>query len=151
MQAHDEQRAISIGSLMLNFPRETVTRQLALSVAHDRGFHSQVRMRAHSVAGPPLDRDGISLVMNGLRHNDWDQHYEARNLVEIHADPALFLGRLLRDRSIPLGRREELAGDVTKTIPDATSRRLFIQACVSDPGIAEEIRLTLPTHQRALR
>ncbi len=143
MRAPDEDRAISISSLMVNFPPRTVARELALSVAHDSRFPNQVRMRAHSVAGAPLDDDGVSLTLTGLRHEDWDNHYEARSLVQVHGDPPRFLAKLLRDSSIPLDRRTDLAACVAETIPDAIHRRRFIQTCVSDSSIAEEIRLTL--------
>ena len=142
-RVRDEDRAISISSLMLNFPPRAVTRELALSVAHDSRFPNQVRMCAYSVAGAPLDDDGVSLSLVGLRHDDWEHQYEARRLVAVHADPPQFLGKLLGDNSIPLDRRTELASQVTKTIPDATLRRRFIRRCVSDHALAEEIRLTL--------
>ena len=142
-RVRDEDKANEIASLLANFQPEMVSRALALSVARQSGLPDQVRMRAHALAGPPLEDDGISLMLSGLRHNDWNRHYEAASLVDIHADPPRFLEQLLRDGSLPLLRRTELASRVTRTIPSTTARRRFVQGCVADPLIAEDIRLTL--------
>lgn len=139
----DDDEIISISSFFSNFSSGSVSRELVLSVARDRRLPAQARMRAYELAAAPLEEDGIALAVKGFRHDDWDRHYEADDLVKIHADPPNFLGQLLRDTSIPIKRRKDLAADVTKILPDERTRRAFSQACISNSSLEEEIRLAL--------
>ena len=100
-------------------------------------------MRAYSLAGTPLEEDGVALALAAFRHEDWNRRYEASNLVTVHAEPARFLGELLRDASIPQERRKGLAADVASILPCAAMRRAFSQACICDSSVDEEIKLTL--------
>ena len=139
----DEDEIISISSFLMNFSSGSVSRELVLSVARDRRLPAQVRMRAYELAAAPLEEDGIALAVQGFRHDDWDQHYEAGDLVKVHADPSHFLEELLRDTSIPIERRKNLAADVANILPDETKRQAFSQACISNSSLEEEIRLAL--------
>ena len=134
---------IAISSFFLNFSKGANSRELALSIARNRRLPAQARMRAYALAATPLEEDGVALALTAFRHNDWDRHYEAADLVKAHAEPLRFLGELLRDASIPVMRRRELAADVTSILPDAATRRAFSQECISDSSVDEEIRLTL--------
>ena len=146
----EEDEIIAISSLFSNFSSETISRELVLSIARNRRLPAQVRMRAYALAATPLEEDGISLVMMAFRHDDWDRQYEAANLVEVHAEPVRFLGELLRDASIPLKRRLNLATDVVSILPDAATRRAFSKACISDSSVDEEIKLTLQLFEARL-
>ena len=132
-----------ISRLFLNFPDGAVSRELSISVARDERLPTQARMRAYSLAGTPLEEDGIELALTAFRHDDWGRRYEARSLVKTHAEPVCFLGELLRDASIPLEHRQNLAADVAHIIPDAATRRAFSQTCISDSSVDEKIKLTL--------
>lgn len=139
----DEDKIISISDLFLNFSPEAVSRELVLSVARDRRLPDQTRMRAYELAAPPLAEEGIALALKSFRHDDWDRHYEAANLVKVHANPSYFLREILLDASIPVERRRNLAADVAVILTDETTRRVFSQACVADSSLEEGIRLTL--------
>ena len=134
---------IAISSFFLNFSKGAISRELALSIARNRRLPAQARMRAYALAATPLEEDGVALALTAFRHNDWDRHYEAADLVKAHAEPLRFLGELLRDASIPVMRRRELAADVASILPHAATRRAFSQECISDSSVDEEIRLTL--------
>lgn len=139
----DDNELIALSSLLSNFSAGAVSRELALSVARDHRLPAQARMRAYEVAGSPLEKDGIALALVALRHDDWDRHYAASDLVKIHQDPACFLGELLRDASIPLKRRQTLAAGVARLFPDPAARKSFSHACIADSSLDEELRLTL--------
>ena len=139
----EEEKITSISSLLSNFSADSVSRDLILSVARNRRLPDQARMRAYELAASPLEEEGIALAMMAFRHDDWDRHYEAADLVKNHANPANFLGELLRDTSIPIKRRRDLAADVANILPDVTGRRSFSQTCISDSSVDEGIRLTL--------
>ena len=138
-----EDEIIEISSLFSNFSSCAVSRTLALSIARNCRLPAQARMRAYELASSPLETDGVTLALAGFRHSDWDRHYEASDLVKVHEEPTRFLGELLRDSSIPLQRRQDLASDVCRIIPDAAIRRAFSHACNSDSSVNEEIKLTL--------
>lgn len=139
----EEDEVDEISSLFSNFPDGTVSRELALSTARNQRLPAQVRMRGYVLAGTPLEEDGVALALTAFRHEDWDRHYEASYLVKAHAKPARFLGELLRDALIPLKRRQDLAADVARVLPDVETRRAFSRACISDSSVDKEIRLTL--------
>ncbi len=142
-QTQDEDEIIEISSLLSNFPEGTVSRELALSIARNLRLPAQARMRAYKLAGKPLPDDGIELALAAFRHDDWSRQYEADQLVSVHSEPARFLGELLRDTSIPLKRRRELAGDVTTVLPDTEARQAFFRTCIYDLSIHDEIKMTL--------
>jgi len=146
----EEDEIIAISSLFSNFPDGAVSRELALSIARNRRLPAQARMRGYALAGTPLEEDGVALVLTAFHHDDWNRHYEASDLVQVHAEPACFLGELLRDASIPLKRRQDLATDVANILPDVATRRAFSQACISDPSIDKEIRVTLELFEARL-
>lgn len=139
----EEDAIVSISSLFSNFSSCAVSRTLALSIACNCRLPAQARMRAYELASTPLESDGVMLALAAFRHSDWDRHYEASNLVKVHEEPARFLGDLLRDSSIPLQRRQDLASDVCRIIPDASIRRGFSHTCNKDFTLDEEIKLTL--------
>ena len=133
----------TISSLLLNFSNEAISRDLALSIGRNQRLPSQARMRAYALASTPLEEEGVALALAAFRHDDWDRHYAAADLVEAHPEPLLFLGELLRDVSIPVKRRRDLSADVARILTDSEKRRAFSQECVSDSVVDEEIRLTL--------
>lgn len=139
----DDDELISISSLLSNFSPESVSRNLALSIARNTRLPAQARMRAYALAGTPLEEEGIVLAMSSFRHCDWDRHYEAEDLVRTHADPAEFLKEVLRDTTIPLKRRQFLSADVAVILPDPAGRQTFSRECISDSSVDEKIRLTL--------
>lgn len=132
-----------ISSLFNNFTSRAVSRNLALSVARDGRLPDQTRLRAYALAGRPLEPDGIDLALAGLRHDDWGSHYEARDLVEAHEDPIGFLRSLLRDNSIPIKRRGDLAAQVATLIKDTSERALFLEASILDQSLDPEVKVTL--------
>jgi hypothetical protein len=139
----EEDDLIAISSLLWNLSPTTISRELALLIARDQRLPPQARMHGYALAGPPLEKEGIALALSAFRHDDWDRHYAANDLVKIASDPPRFLGNLLRDSTIPLKRRQDLASDFTSIFPDGAERRAFSQACIADPLIEEELRLTL--------
>ena len=138
-----EDDIIGISSLLLNFSEGDVSRELALSAARDRGLPAQARMRAFALAGSPLEEDGLALALKAFRHEDWDRHYEAEDLVKVHADPARFLQELFLDSSIPLKRRRDLAADVARILADAETRKALYQTCISNSAVDEKIKIAL--------
>ena len=139
----EEDELIGLSSILTNLTEAAVSRELALSIARYERLPTQARMQAYLLAGPPLEADGVALVVAGFHGGDWARHYVAGRLVRAHADPAHFLGELLRDGSIPLKRRRDLAADVAKNLPEAAARRAFSNRIISDSTVDEEIRLTL--------
>jgi hypothetical protein len=141
--ALEEDDLIAISNLLWHFSPGTTSREAALSIARDRRFPAQARMRAYALAGSPLEEEGIALALYSLRQDNWDKHYAAHDLVKVVRDPARFLRELLHDSTIPLARRQELAGDVTKIFLETSTRAAFSQACIADSSLDEAIRLTL--------
>ena len=139
----EEDEIISISSFFSNFSAGSVSRELVLSIARNRRLPAQARMQAYALAATPLEEEGIALALTAFRHDDWDRHYEAGDLVKVHAEPVRFLGELLRDASIPLKRRQNLAADVADILPDAATRQAFSQECIFDSSVDREIKLTL--------
>lgn len=139
----DEDSLISLSSLMLNFTSTSVSRDLALTIARDPRLPAQARMRAFTLAGAPLDEDATNLMLAGLRAEDWDRHYEAASMISAHSNVTEFLDELLRDQTIPLKRRQDIAADIAKILPTPLVRRKFSQACITDHELDKEIRLTL--------
>lgn len=138
--APNEDDVDAISSLFSNLSGEAVSRDLALSVARNRELPAQARMRAYRLAGTPLEEEGIALVLTAFRDDDWERQYEASYLVTVHADPVRFLGKLLRDESIPIKRRRDLAGDIVRIIPDVVTRKTFVDAYISDSCVDDEIK-----------
>lgn len=134
---------ISISSLLWHFSPMEMSRETVLSVARDERLPAQARMRAYLLAGPPLEEDGIILMRSAFRHNDWDRHYAASQLIEVADEPEHLLNELLNDSNIPLDRRRNLASDVAKIFPETTARKSFSQKTISDSRFDEEVRLTL--------
>jgi hypothetical protein len=139
----EEEDLISLSGLLSNFSSGAVSHELALSIARDQRFPAQARMRAYALAGAPLENEGIALALAGLRAQDWDRHYAASSLVKFHSDPANLLGEILRDASIPLKRRQDVAGNIARILPDPGARRAFSLTCAADPSLDEELRLAL--------
>lgn len=139
----EEDDLISISSLLWHFSPNAISRELALSIARNQNLPAQARMHAYALAGSPLEEEGIALAVAAFRHDDWDKHYEAMDLVEVHRDPTGFLRELLCDCAIPLKRRQRLAADVAKILSDPANRRAFSLSCIADPLVDEELRLTL--------
>lgn len=134
---------IRISSTFSNFTSESISRDLALTVAHDNRLPMQARMRAYRLAGSPLDDDGIAMAVTGLRHADWDSHYEAANLVSIHEHPTNFLVELMQDTNIPTKRRRDLAARILEIIPDENERRKFFAENVNNPKLDKEVSIAL--------
>lgn len=132
---------VKLSSAFSNFTPSSISRDLALYVARDERLPLQARMRAYGLAGSPLEDDGVDMALAGLRHTDWDSHYAAASLVDIHEHPFRFLGELIRDAAIPLTRRLDLAADVSATIPNAACREQFFRQNIGDPTLDRDYRL----------
>lgn len=130
----------AISNLLGSFPQGSVSRGLALDTARNPVLPRLARMRAYSLAGPPLETEGESFVRMALRHGDGGQRYEAARLIGFHADPERFMGELIRDAEIALVHRLDLAAGVAGILPD---RRGFSEACRADSSVDVEIKLAL--------
>tara|TARA_R110000824_G_scaffold104214_2_gene247297 strand:+ start:262 stop:1578 length:1317 start_codon:yes stop_codon:yes gene_type:complete len=140
---HETEELVNISSAFSNFTSTSVSRELALSVACDSRLPMQVRLRAYTLAGLPLDDQAVEMTVAGFRHRDWDSHYEVANLVELHARPTEFLAELIRDEEIPLKRRRDLAAKISIIIPDAVRRERFFRENITDPTIDKDVSITL--------
>ncbi|MBB4509702.1 MULTISPECIES: NACHT domain-containing protein [Rhizobium] len=141
--APDADEMTRLSSLFLNFRRGSVSRPLALEIAHDLQFPTQVRMRAYEMAGKPLDEAGEHLVVAAFHDEDWDRNYEARDLVGLHNDPALFFQRLIYDTGIPLNRRIDIVSQITEILPDPVERKVFAAKHAREASLDPEIRVGL--------
>jgi hypothetical protein len=79
----------------------------------------------------------------GFRHADWDSHYEAASLVDVHEQPDRFLAELIRDATIPLDRRRDLAAKIATIISDAASRDRFFKENIAALELDREVSITL--------
>lgn len=142
-ETREAEDLVKLSSAFSNFTPASVSRDLVLSVAHDDRLPLQARMRAYALVGGPLEDDGVAMALLGLSHPDWDSHYMAASLVDIHVHPAQFLAELIRDEKIPLKRRRNLAAKMSTIIPDAAEREQFFRENIADPSLDAEVSITL--------
>lgn len=138
----DEDELVRLSSLLLNFKPAFLSRELVLSIAQNPRMPKRARMEAYELAGSPLDKEAITLVLAALRAGD-GSHYVATSMISAHSNPTKFLGELLRDNSIPVHRRREIAKNIVRVLPAPELRRAFCQTLIADSEIDEEIHLIL--------
>jgi len=139
----DDEAITEVSSLMGNLDTQSISPQLALQVARDVRIPRQARLRAYHLAGPPLEPAGEALAIEGFRQKDWDSNYAARDLIQAHAEPALFFERLLRMPSIPAERRVDIAASIGRNFEDSNDRSSLARRLIDDDAIDEEVRIAL--------
>ncbi|SDA28319.1 NACHT domain-containing protein [Methylobacterium sp. UNC378MF] len=134
---------INISSLFFNFTASPNYRDLALKVARDLRLPIPARLRAYKLAGRPLEQDAITAIITALQLPDWTFYGSAVDLVGLHDSPTSFIADLLRNDTIPIAQRRNLAAQAVTAIPDFNERAAFFDANIADPRLETDLRATL--------
>lgn len=139
----DAKSIIGAAGMFWNFTPQSISRALPLGVARDARLPRQARLRAYKLVGAPVEEAGVALAIEAFEDGDWDRNYAAADLIDIHADPPVFLESLLRKFSIPVERRRDLAASIGRHIVDPFARRDLARKLISDASVDDEVRIVL--------
>ena len=137
----EEGDVTDMSSIMSNLKPNAVSRELALSIAVNSDFPLRARLRALKLAGSPLPGDGIELARSAFQSENWDDNYEARDLISLHPDSESFLLELLTDGSIPTERKKDAAFAAWKSLETSERRSALSDIVRGNEDIEPDLRL----------
>jgi NACHT domain len=130
-------------SLLGHFEPGSVSRSTALAIALDESLPADFRMEASRIASAPMDDLLFPLLESILRDISRTNTFHARRALALYPDRSPFLLGLLRDQSLDIKRRLDLAGAVATIFPEPDKRVAFIGQCTDDVSLEPEIRRTI--------
>lgn len=117
-----------------------ITTELALNLACDEALPDELRLEAFSIAGNSLDHRAWPIIDRALRSSYYGDRWAALKAASRSPDPSGTLVSLLRDESLDLERREEIAGHITYVIKNDDDRRRFVRDCARDETLEPTLR-----------
>lgn len=139
----DAETIDDLSGLFWNFVPGSISQAKVLAVARDARLPRQARARAYKLVGGPIEDAAATLILEGFKDPDWDRNYAVADLIEHHQDPAEFFEALLREPAILAKRKRELAGYITRHVPDPSARAQVSARLIADSAIDPGVRATL--------
>jgi hypothetical protein len=135
----DEQLA-GLANLVGALKPDRITAELALDLACDEALPDQLRLDAFSVAGNSLDHRAWPIIDRALRSTYYGDRWAALKAVSRGPDPSGTILNLLRDESLDLGTRKEIAGRIAYVLKNDDDRMVFFRDCARDANLEAALR-----------
>jgi hypothetical protein len=117
-----------------------ITADLAFDIACDEALPDELRLKAFSVAGDSLDQRAWPVINRALRSGDNGDRWAALRAVSRSLDPREAILSIVRDESLGLDKREEVASAIKLILKDDAVRLSFIRACGRDATVPSALR-----------
>lgn len=139
----DAEKTDDVLSVLGNFSPVSVNRDLVLKIALNEGLSNQSRMRAFELAGKPLDERAMPLVETALRAEDWDEHYEVRDLIKLIPRCNEFLLKVFENPEISKDRKIQVVESLPMVLPNDELRKKTSQACLESQSVDCDVKMIL--------
>ncbi|MGJ7609233.1 NACHT domain-containing protein [Variovorax sp. LT1R20] len=130
--ATSEEAHAGLCDLVGALDRSRVDVELVLALACDESLSNELRLRAFSIAGEPLDQRAWPLVRAAVRSDDYCQRWAAMDALASAPDPGTTLLGYLRDEELSIGVREELVGRIARLRSNEADRLKFCRVVADD-------------------
>jgi NACHT domain len=135
----EDQRA-GLANLVGALSPARITAEPALDLACDEALPDELRLEAFSVAGNSLDQRAWPVIDRALHSTHYGDRWAALKAISRSPDPGGTILKLLRDESLDLERREEIAGRIADVLKNKEGRLSFIRDRARDPNLSVSLR-----------
>lgn len=139
----EAQEIDGILSVLGNFSPDAVSRHLSLQIALNEELSNQSRMRAFELSGYPLDERAFPLVQTALRAENWDDHFEVRDLLILIPKCDVFLLEVFENPEISKDRKIEIVEGLPLSLRDGDIRKRVTDACLASQNVDVDVKTIL--------